>query len=202
MAAYPAGRGQDAVADGRGRRDQRGRLRLGCHRARPVSGRAVDGVPALAAPGRVHGQPDLPGDCRDVDLLRAVTASPVRRVDDRRLGRVFGAVATGVGPHDLPDGHGLLPGRAGPHPLLDQGGGGRRDRRVRSGPPVPGYRSPGRCAARRGVQRGDRGHRLPLLHPQRGVPRRLPPRPHRARGCDGPAGRRSARRCATGSGFR
>ena len=43
----------------------------------------------------------------------------------------------------------LLPGRAGPPPHLHQGGGGRRGRRVLPRPPVPGCRSPGRCAARR-----------------------------------------------------
>ena len=36
--------------------------------------------------------------------------------------------------------------------------------------------------------RGDRGHRVPVLHPERGVPRRVPARPHRARRCDRPAG--------------
>ena len=36
--------------------------------------------------------------------------------------------------------------------------------------------------------RGDRGHRVPVLHPERGVPGRVPARPHRARRCDGPAG--------------
>ena len=43
--------------------------------------------------------------------------------------------------HDLLDGRRLLPGRAGPRPHLRQGGGGRRGRRVLSGPPVPGRRS-------------------------------------------------------------
>ena len=67
-------------------------------------------------------------------------------------------------------------------------GGCRRRRRVLSRAHVPGCRLPRRCAAQRGVRRGDRGHRVPLLHPERGVPRRVPARPHRARRCDGPAG--------------
>ena len=44
-----------------------------------------------------------------------------------------------------------------------------------------GVDHPGRCAARRGVRRGDRGHRVPFLHPERGVPGCVPARPHRAR---------------------
>ena len=182
------GRDTDAVADRCGQRDQRGGLRLGGHRARPVGGRPDDGIPALAALAGVPGQPVVPGVRRHVDLLRAVAAAPVRRADHRQLGRVLRGGPPGGGRHDLLDGRRLLPGRAGPRPLLDQGGGGRGGRRVRSGPPVPGPRSPRRRAARRGVRRGDRGHRVPVLHPERGVPRRLPARPHRARGCDRPAG--------------
>ena len=79
---------------------------------------------------------------RDGDLLRAVAAAPVRRADHRQLGRVLRGVPPGGGRHDLLDGRRLLPGRAGPRPLLDQGGGGRGGRRVRPGPPVPGRRSP------------------------------------------------------------
>ena len=175
------------MADRCGQRDQRGGLRLGGYRARPVGGRPDDGVPALAALAGVLGQRVVPGACRDIDLLRAVAAAPVRRADHRQLGRVLRGVPPGGGHHDLLDGRRLLPGRAGPRPLLDQGGGGRGSRRVRSGPPVPGCRSPRRCAARRRVRRGDRGHRVPVPHPERGVPGCVPARPHRARRCDGPA---------------
>jgi len=177
------------MADRCGQRDQRGRLRLGGHRARPGGGRADGGVPAMAALAGVPGQPVLPGDCRDGDLLRAIPATPVRRADHRQLGRVCGGVSPGGGHHDLLDGRRLLPGRARPDSRLHQGGGGRGSRRVRSRPPLPGCRSPRRCAARRGVRRGDCGHRIPVLHPERGVPRRVPARPHRARRCDGPAGK-------------
>ena len=38
------------------------------------------------------------------------------------------------------------------------------------GSPVPGCRSSRRCAARHGVRRGDHGHRVPVLHPERGIP--------------------------------
>ncbi len=45
------------------------------------------------------------------------------------------------------------------------------------------------------------GHRLPLLHPERGLPGRLPPGSHRARRRDRPAWRgHPRRRCATSSG--
>ena len=51
--------------------------------------------------------------------------------------------------------------------------------------------------------RGDRGHRVPVLHPERGVPRRLPARQDRARRRDRPAGGGDpARPCATSSGSR
>ena len=166
-----------------------------------VGHRPDHGLPALAASAGVHGQRAVPGYRRNADLQRAVAATPVRRADHHQLGRVFGGVAPGGGPDDLTDGRRLLPGRARPPPHLGQGGGGRRGRGVRPGAPVPGRRSPRRCAARRGVRGGDRGHRLPLLHPQRGVPGRLPAGPDRARGCDRPArARRSGRRCATSSG--
>ena len=138
-----AGGDADAVADRCGQRDQRGGLRLGGHRARPVAGRPDDGVPALAAPAGVPGQRVVPGVFREVALFRAVPAAPVRRADHRQLGRVLRGGPPGGGRDDLLDGCRLLPGRAGPRPHLDQGGGGRRGRRVRSRPPVPGPRSPG-----------------------------------------------------------
>ena len=176
------------MADRCGQRDQRGGLGLGGYRARPVGGRPDDGVPAVAAPAGVLGQRVVPGVRRGDDLLRAVPAAPVRGAGHRQLGRVLRGGPPGGGRDDLLDGRRLLPGRAGPSPLLGQGGGGRGRGRVRPGPPVPGPGSPRRRAARRGVRGGGRGHRVPVLHPERGVPGRVPARPHRARRCDGPAG--------------
>ena len=60
-------------------------------------GRPDDGVPALAAPAGVPGQRVVPGDRREVDLLRAVPAAPVRRADHRQLGRVLRGVPPGGG---------------------------------------------------------------------------------------------------------
>src|SRR5207249_8903 len=73
------GRDTDAVADRCGQRDQGGGHRLGGHRARPIDGRPDYDLSAVAASAGVHGQPVLPGDCRNVDLRRAVQTTPVRR---------------------------------------------------------------------------------------------------------------------------
>ena len=69
--------------------------------------------------------------------------------------------------------------RAAPAPRQDRGCRGHSA--VLPGPGVPGRRSPRRRAPGRRVRRGDTGHRLPLLHPERGVPGRLPPGQDRSR---------------------
>ncbi len=51
-------------------------------------------------------------------------------------------------------------------------------------PALPGRRPSGRRAVRRRAGRGHTGGGVPVLHPQRAVPRLLPPRPDRARGRD------------------
>src|SRR5205085_1730556 len=55
---------------------------------------------------------------------------------------------------------------------------------------VPGRRSPRRYPARRRARGGHTGHGVPLLHPERGLPGRLPPGPGRPRRCRRPARRR------------
>ena len=197
----PARGGADALADRSRQRDQGGRHRLGGHRDRPVGGGADHGLPALAAPAGLPGQPVLPGDRRAVDLLRPVPAAPVRHHDHRQLGRVLGAVSAGRRADDLPHGRGVLPGGAGPPAHLRQDRGGRGHRRVRPGPAVPGRRSPRRRAVRRRARGRDTGHGVPLLHPERGVPGRLPPGPDRSCRCRAAAAaRRSGWPCAISSG--
>ena len=169
------------LADRCGQRDQGGRHRLGGHGAGAVGSGADHGLPALAAPAGLPGQPVLPGDRRAVDLLRPVPAASLRRAHHRQLGRVLGAVSAGRRAHDLPHGRGVLPGRAGPPARLRQGRGGRDHRRVLPGPAVPGRRSPRRRALRRGPRGRDTGHGVPLLHPERDIPRRVPPGPDRSR---------------------
>ena len=183
LAAAPARGCADALADQPGQRDQGGRLGLGGHRGGAVGGRADDDLPALAAPAGLRGQPVLPGDSRAVDLLRPVPAASLRRVHHRQLGRVLGAVSAGRRAHDLPHGRGVLPGGARPPARLRQGRRGRGAHRLLPGPAVPGRRSPGRRAPGRRARGRGTGHGVPLLHPERGVPRRVPPGPDRPCRC-------------------
>ena len=73
---------------------------------------------------------------------------------------------------------------------LRQDGGGRAGRGVLPGPAVPGRRSPRRRALRRRARGRDTGHGVPLLHPERDLPGRLPPGPGCSRRCQRPARRR------------
>src|SRR5271165_3472661 len=89
----------------RRQRDQRGRHRLGDHRARGVGRRTDHDLPALAAPAGLPRQPALPGGSRwELDLRGPDPAAPVRRIHHRQLGRILGAVGPGRRAHGLPHG--------------------------------------------------------------------------------------------------
>ena len=186
----PARGGADALADRCRRRDQGGRLRLGGHGDRAVGGGADHDLPALAAPAGLPGQPVLPGDRRPVDLLRPVPAAartaitiigswggysapspPVAVLTIFLMGAVYCLV---------------VPGRPRTYAKIAVA---VVVAAVLPGPPVPGRRSPRRRALRRRARGRDPGHGVPLLHPERGVPGRLPPGPDRSRRRDRPAWR-------------
>ena len=182
-------RAPDAMADRHRQRNLSGWLRLGGHDSRAIGGGTDDGVPPLAAPADIRVQPRFPRARRFLDQPGAHAAAPLRCADHRGLGRVLRASAPGGDPHHPPDRHRLLPGRSRALPLLRESGHSGRGDRVLPGLPVPGRRSRGRHPPGGGARRRDPGQRVPFLHPERGLPRRLPARQHRARRCDRPTRR-------------
>ena len=184
----------------RRRRGGRGvsRQLAGLQDPRLVHRRPAAGVQAPSPSGRLRCRPR--GDLGGHLVLSAVLKRP----------RPFGVVIDGSwNGYALPSIQvpilaarpGQRPLRAGARGPLAAGRqvGGDRDRRAgRPGPGRARPRRPDRRAARRRHRRDHPAARLPLVHPQRGLPGQLPARPHR------PPGRRRGPRpghpsCPAGS---
>ncbi len=168
------------LADADHARDQGRRLRLGDDRPRPGDGVRADDLPQMASPAGLLGQPLRHADRRRDRVRADVPTASLWRDDHRWMGWVRVAVGARRRAHGGPDRHRVFPGRPGSAPVVRE----TRDRLLHRPLRVREDVSGGRRTAGRGLRpdprRGVPADGVPLVHPERGLPRRLSEGQHRA----------------------
>ena len=143
-------------------------------RLRPHGG--VDRPASLAPPVHVLRRGAGAEAARPAAVQRVLPTTSVRRQDHRPLARLLDGLRSRRRADDRRGRHRVHDRRAGAAALDRQGGRGGRGGDLRRGSSVPRRRPPERHRPCRRHRRGHPRQRLPLLHAERGLPRRLPPR--------------------------